>query len=789
MDPDANGEALTESLKVLSLSNKQALLTTAREEIFRREAEANTILAGLKQLNPTIAEQFRPKQNTIADLTLRVIVSPPPASGVEVAVPSFIIISYCWHYQSEWTLAPAAQASELRPGWGVSQPMADAVLSLRTSTDEGVWVDKLCINQSDEDEKAAAIGAMDVVYSSARQLAILLEDVQLDEDEQKAAETYAGICEDMRQLIVKNGLQGAAKLEFMRSNNYLRGFKDELNEEVAQKLWDDARRFVKKLLTARWFSRAWCAHECRIAWRPFPANTPLLFCFGADGRVISFEFRFIHYHALRLNDADQPSTYPMMLPDYNDANPSSIQQLFLRIQQLHSKPVDSKISLMQYQEGLVRLGCTKKEDMVSIALNTARLPLVYSGHLNTCDEVIWIMALLTLASGDVLPLVMEGTNLKVPEDNGTKTIVSWVKKLPVLTDADSKRIPHIDRSSMAVTKEYIELDILLFTDLLEKPSQASMEKSSALAKANSLEELSHYLSTGGPVEVQKAHNYLQCHSISQDFIQTWLALALDCGIDWIKRLPSMLIEQTADWSHWGQFTDNSLFPVFRNKLEAAAIDLLSFLGKNEKNTPDFTTNYLDPTVKFFECLIDCRLKLLTKLPRRLCLGNNDWAITGRISNKSWIAVPTAVAHLPLWHTKAWIIEPFDPAAPPERPEDHWRPDLTKERDPHVPQEDIYPVLNSDNASRRAPRNDERATWRLRSKQVIFGCESPVPDGKSVILLRKQKIYGAEDYDWKAIFRAGFGDRGVPPLLQGVLDDKSVRQILDENKKSLPDVNH
>jgi hypothetical protein len=169
---------------------------------------------------------------------------------------------------------------------------------------------------------------------------------------------------------------------------------------------------------------------------------------------------------------------------------------------------------------------------------------------------------------------------------------------------------------------------------------------------------------------------------------------------------------------------------------------------------------LIPTVKFFECLIDSRLKLLTKLPRRLCLGNNDWAITGRISNKSWIAVPTAVAHLPLWHTKAWIIEPFDPAAPPERPEEHWPPDLTKERDPHVPQEDIYPVLNSDYASRRAPRNDERATWRLRSKQIIFGCKSIVPDGKSVIHLRKQKIYGAEDYDWKAIFSSQFGDRGA-----------------------------
>ena len=194
-------------------------------------------------------------------------------------------------------------------------------------------------------------------------------------------------------------------------------------------------------------------------------------------------------------------------------------------------------------------------------------------------------------------------------------------------------------------------------------------------------------------------------------------------------------------------------------MEAAAIDLLH-LARGSENTLDFTTTYHGPTIKFSECLIDSRLKVLTELLRRLCLGNSDWAITGRVSNKSWIAVPTAVAHLPLLQNKAWVIEAFDPAASPERPEDHWPPDLTTVQNPGAVQEDIWPVLNSDNASRRAPRNDERATWRMRRKQIIFSCRSIVPDSKSVILLKKQKVYGAEDYDWKAILSARFGNRGA-----------------------------
>ncbi len=635
--------------------------------------------------------------------------------------------------------------------------MADAILSLRTSGDEGVWLDKLCINQSDESEKAIAIGAMDVVYRSARRLVILLEDVQLDATEQKAAEMYAGCYKNMEQLIIKNSIQCEAKTKFMRSNKYLTGFNDELDMEAAQKLWEDARQFLKKLLTARWFSRAWCAHERRIVGCPVKENTPILFCFGANGGAIPFEFRFIQYHALRLFIAEE-ATHPILKPDFDGT--SWIRHLYLRIHLLQSEPVDLEISLMQYLESIIRLDCSKKGDMVSIALNTARLPLVYSGHANTGEEVIWIMALLTIASGDIQPLVMDGTKLRIPDNDGTRTITSWVERPIVLKIPSSKRILHIDKHSItAITREYIELDILLSTDLPEKPSQASMEKSSVLVKTHFLKELNRSISTGGSEEAQDAHHFLQGNSISHDFIQTWLALVLDCGIEWIKRLPSELIEQTAGWS-WGQITANSLLPVFQDKLAAAAIDLLHLAGKNEENTPDFTLTYLGPTIKFLECLIDSRLKMLTELPRRLSLGNSDWAITRRVTNKSWIAVPTAAAHLPLLQNKAWVIEAFDPAASLERPEDHWPPDLPKVRDPNAVQEDIGPVLTSDNASRRAPRNDERATWRMRRKQIIFGCRSIVPDGKSVILLKKQKMYGAEEYDWKAILSARYGDRGA-----------------------------
>jgi hypothetical protein len=62
------------------------------------------------------------------------------------------------------------------------------------------------------------------------------------------------------------------------------------------------------------------------------------------------------------------------------------------------------------------------------------------------------------------------------------------------------------------------------------------------------------------------------------------------------------------------------------------------------------------------------------------------------------------------------------------------------------------VLTSDYKDLRIERN-ERGTWRLRRRHHIFGCQPIVACGSWVIILERQKVYGAEDYDWAAIGEA------------------------------------
>lgn len=54
------------------------------------------------------------------------------------------------------------------------------------------------------------------------------------------------------------------------------------------------RNFLAKILAARWFTRAWCAHESRVTPHRMYDN-PLMLCFGPDGTVISFEFRLVQW--------------------------------------------------------------------------------------------------------------------------------------------------------------------------------------------------------------------------------------------------------------------------------------------------------------------------------------------------------------------------------------------------------------------------------------------------------------------------------------------------------------
>lgn len=740
--------ALNQILFKLTVSNRRSLLAATSETMNRRQAEATVILKRLEQLNPALANQFEPEQGALLELGLRMICSPKPASGI---VASFIVVSYCWHYP-DWQLAPAAQP--ISSGWEISRPMMDFVMCLRASDDEGVWLDKLCINQNDEADKMAHIGAMDVVYRAARRVVILLEDVQLSSEEEAAGLAYSQFFHDMCREVREGGLDGLAKSEFI--DEYFSRREKAFRDEGKGHVLGAAKPFLMKVIGARWFSRAWGAHESRVVPHG-TVNNPLFLCFGHDTRVLTFEFRFVHYLAFIFYRTEPMPSLSGTAPfdAMYDPNPATLWQRWWRIHRFQPED-DPAVSAMQHFLSIMNLGCSMKEDLVSIALNTSAIPLVFRGSLATMEDALWIFAAVVLATGDLGPLILDGQKVRFVDDK-SRDATSWLSR-PIQASLGGRMPTGSVDSFTGVTREYVELDLLVFTSLPLEASQASMHKASEIITKHNLKEPGVAVPwheeafARNTMKLMAEHVVKDSPALWKAYLQTWLALAIDSGIDWIRRFPETMREGTE-----GTWFLGTLGAALDTALTDPAASLLSAFGITRDSTPDFEEEYLPTAIKFFTCLLDSRLKFLNIKPRRLPVSDNDSdndsAVMNTTSNRSWTAIPVAVAHLPPWHKRAWIIEPFDPGADPESPAYHL-PAPTREAKEG---EDESEVRTSDFGDRRSERNDERGTWRLRRKEVIFGCRSWTPpvvvNGRSMVLLRKQRVYGVEDYDWAATVAA------------------------------------
>jgi len=156
---------------------------------------------------------------------------------------------------------------------------------------------------------------------------------------------------------------------------------------------------------------------------------------------------------------------------------------------------------------------------------------------------------------------------------------------------------------------------------------------------------------------------------------------------------------------------------------------------------------------FLDCLLDNRLMFLAQIPRRLRLANKDSAITTGATDIAYLAVPSALAgNTSFWHERAWLLEPFDPARPPETAAD-LVPDaeaLRLNRGRGVRLQDLYPFLDSDHGDRHWKPT---GAWRLRGHTRVFRFREIVPDGRTVKLLRRQRLYGGEPYDWQKVREA------------------------------------
>ena len=223
------------ALVEVSDESKRKLLKTGLEASAEARPDSMNAFERLKVFYPDASNHFDLKEDAIQKAPLRLLCRKDHVLRFlsnNAPIQSYVAVSYCWR-ASNWK--PARPLSKPEHGIPISPEMVDTLTAL-IDDDEGIWIDQCGINQTDESEKRAAIGIMDLIYRSAREIFVVLEDICLSEEEMRILDDFA--------------------------KNYSRPAG--LNRIAPQPNRQDQNFFnaaLTKLVCARWFRRAWCSHE------------------------------------------------------------------------------------------------------------------------------------------------------------------------------------------------------------------------------------------------------------------------------------------------------------------------------------------------------------------------------------------------------------------------------------------------------------------------------------------------------------------------------------------------
>jgi hypothetical protein len=236
-------------------SQHQALQEAGRQTLER-----------LKELDAAGASHFETKPSLVDGMTFRLF------NGESSDSPeSYIALSYCWP-QTSFTI-------EAEPPNMIRVPLDPLLFQQliveRKSATEGIWCDKLCINQEDKHEKNWTVSAMDAIYKCARLVVVALEDIEVTAEERRFLEEFAKDYADPRW-------------PPHRPPHF-----DDTPPFMAQH--PVLHRFFFKICGSRYFTRAWCSHELRLG----RAHLFIMKCSSSQptntSKVCAFTGQFLGY--------------------------------------------------------------------------------------------------------------------------------------------------------------------------------------------------------------------------------------------------------------------------------------------------------------------------------------------------------------------------------------------------------------------------------------------------------------------------------------------------------------
>lgn len=469
--------------------------------------DSGSILNRITALDKKTGRLFQLKEQSVSQAPLRLLMEASPCRSdcreprLEKRLAGFIALSYCWRNPS-WVPVSGFEACDSH---GKSLPVARSILqtalALRTESAEGVeglWIDSLCINQEDRQEKMRAIASMDRIFKSARLVVIALEDIEISNIE-------AAVIEQLK----------ASKPSLDRNKDEEGSFESVTRLNAAT-VWG----LVANIGSARWFERAWCAHEFHLCQNaifviPRVGGTTITLSLSALERILICKTNW--------TSSSQTDTE------------TSLQQysrlvLLLTSRFIHSGGFTQSRPVMGICYQTQTLNATKFNDKISIALNLLGLGLYFDGDVKSHTHCRYIFSILAVAASDSVALCSTGPRLGNACRKKSTNYIRW----PQLSDLVhlNDRYPHTFHGwgeTIMFRPKGLTIDVYFLNDVIRRPSDAHRKQAKAFLEA-CWNQYSYIFQKIQPEQ------WTMPHFDRTTFVEygtTYIACALDLGYAWI----------------------------------------------------------------------------------------------------------------------------------------------------------------------------------------------------------------------------------------------------------------
>jgi hypothetical protein len=475
---------------------------------------SSSTLNKLRRFDPVIAESFKMKPGPKTNIPFKLITEDP--IWLQGRTASFIAVSYCWH-ADDWEVTQRLFSGSKSEEWSfpISPVMLQNILLLKDSVMDGIWIDQVCIDQDNEEEKANAVQNMDTIYRSASDVIILLEDVNISMTEEEALGA-----------LIDSLTRNNVELILLHSED-----AEENLHHISEEGLSHLIAFTCQFFSARWFSRAWCIHEYQL-------NANRTFLLPGYIRIgIAIESQFFTELQHKMDSISPGALTDALVSEELNFGPYTYGTGLRTPEEMISG------NMFEVFRDISKLDCSVLSDKISIALNITGLRLSFHGSLVSEYECNWLLALISISAGDASVLGCEGKPLVNLLGRVHQTWLRW----PTEHEADfaifaSRVMPklHSDTNIQAIELDAITLDILLPMGRFELPSQDSCQKAASFL-ASYLRILNYPLTNhSDPVtdNLPAAETFRVLEEDASDdtnkkFLVRNLACSLSCGITWM----------------------------------------------------------------------------------------------------------------------------------------------------------------------------------------------------------------------------------------------------------------